>query len=205
MALPAPQPLAIEELGLAPVDSEVDASAWLSLCAPPGSAQTAGRRVTLLVADGVDCAALREVQRLLLQAGAGPRVGGMRLGRVMCSEGQAIEIQATIEALASVLWGAIVLPGGMTALAVLNTEDKALTFLKDQSKQGRPILAMGGVGRHKLSAAGVAVQPNSGGAASAGNTSHTHHTDPAPIFSQAADDCAACFIAAVGATPAWGA
>ena len=159
IALPAPQPLAIEELGLAPVMSEVEASAGLSLFARPGNVRCAGRRVALLVADGADATALREVQRRLAEADAVPRVVGMRLGRVLCSQGQPIEIETTVESLPSVLWDAVVLPQGDgqndAGLSALAADPDVQDFIKQQYRHGKPILAAGRHGRDMLVKAGV--------------------------------------------------
>jgi catalase len=95
-----------------PVHSEVEGSPGLSLFARPGSAHAAGRRVAVLVAPGVDGAPLRAAYRRLAEARAVPRFVGLRLGRVDTTDGEPIEVEASVEAMPSVLWDAVVLPGG---------------------------------------------------------------------------------------------
>ncbi len=185
--LPEPQPMALEELGMAAVESEVEASAGLSLFARPGSMKAAGRRVALLAADGIDGDALREVQRQLVDAGAVPRVVGARLGRVLCSEGQPCEIEATIEAMPSVLWDAVVLPGGDGAIAALATNSDVQDFVKEQYKHGKPLLVTGRAGLDLLRAAGVRL------------SSAEEGSDPALVVSGSkATDGVSKFIAVLG-------
>jgi len=189
IALPEPQPLVLDELGIAPVVSEVAVSDALSLFARPGQIAAVGRRVALLAADGMAGAALREVQRQLLDAGAVARVVGTRLGRVLSSEGQPVEIETTIEAMPSVLWDAVVLPDGEGATAALATNADVQDFVKEQYRHGKPLLVLGRAGAELLRASGV--QPQSTDEAS----------DPALVLSeskQMPSSDAHRFVAALG-------
>ena len=152
MALPPAQPLALAT----PVASEVDASPGLSLFARPGSTRVAGRRVAVLVADGVPGLALRQVYSSLAKAQAVPRFVGSRLGRVRTSDGQDIEVEASIEALPSVLWDAVVLPDLPTDGAALAAMPEAMEFVKDQYRHCKPILAIGQGGSGWLDGLGIA-------------------------------------------------
>ena len=139
MALPPPQPMALAT----PVKSEVDTSPALSLYARPGSTHAAGRRVALLVAEGVPGAPLRELYRGLLEAQAVPRFVGLRLGRVSTSDGDDVEVEASIEAMPSVLWDAVVVPDlPLDGSAFAATPD-AMDFVKEQYRHCKPILAFG--------------------------------------------------------------
>jgi catalase len=151
MALPAAQPMALAE----PVQSEVSRSPGLSLLARPGSTQAAGRRVAVLVADGVSGAALRQVYLSLAQAQAVPRFVGLRLGRVRTLEGQDIEVEASIEALPSVLWDAVALPDLPPGDPSLAAQPEAMEFVKDQYRHGKPVLALGVGACNWLDALGI--------------------------------------------------
>ena len=158
MAVPPAQPMALPTA----VRSEVDASPGLSLFARPGSTHAAGRRVAVLVADGVPGAALREVYRSLVQAQAVPRFVGLRLGRVSTSDGQEIEVEASIESLPSVLWDAVVVPDLSAAEGSLAALPDAVDFVKDQYRHCKPILAIGESGCAWLSGIGISSELGEG-------------------------------------------
>ncbi len=134
--LPPAQPRALP----AEVKSEVQASPALSLGARPGEIGAAGRRVAVLIADGVDLAALLVVKNALNDAGIIPRWLGARLGPVTASDGQCVEVEGTLEAMPSVLWDAAV---------VLLAPDVPISgaqadFLRDQYRHCKPLLMIGG-------------------------------------------------------------
>ena len=87
---------AAESLKRAP-KPEVKVSPALSLFARPGDGGIATRRIAILVADGVDGAARDRAARLPAERGAVPRFVGARLGTVERSDGDAIEVEVTLE------------------------------------------------------------------------------------------------------------
>ena len=149
--LPAAQPTAPH----APVPMDLEASPALSLFARPGGTRGAGRRVALLVADGVDGTVLRALHTRLAQAHMVPRFVGLRLGRVASGDGAPIEVEASIEAQPSVLWDAVVLPGGEQALAALAERPEAVDFVKEQYRHGKPLFAMSEAAAQWLVDAGI--------------------------------------------------
>ncbi|MEO8628486.1 MAG: catalase [Betaproteobacteria bacterium] len=150
MTMPAPLPKALEN----PREPEVTTSAALSLFAHPGEQGIRTRRIAILVADGVDSNSTKGVHAGLAQAGAVPRYVGVRLGRVQCTDGDAIEIEVSMEAMPSQLFDALVLPGGRAAAETLGNAGQALEFIKDQYRHCKPILALG-TGADLLENAGV--------------------------------------------------
>jgi catalase len=152
MALPPAQPRALEP----PVTSGLAASPALSLFAHPGDGGVLGRRVALLVADGVEAGSLKTVYDALAQAQAAPRFVGVKLGRVHCDGGEWIEVEATLETMPSPLWDALVLPGGALADARLADVGLAVEFVAEQYRHCKPILVLGDAGR-LLDAAGVGI------------------------------------------------
>ncbi len=152
MELPAAQPRALEP----PVVSEVAASQALSLFAHPGDGSVAGRRVAILVADGVQAASLKTVYDALAHAQAAPRYVGVKLGRVKCDGGETIEIEATLETMPSPLWDAVVLPAGALADARLADVGMAVEFVKEQYRHCKAMLVLGDSAK-LLVAAGVAM------------------------------------------------
>ncbi|MCC2658690.1 MAG: catalase [Panacagrimonas sp.] len=122
------------------VTSEVDSSPALSLMARPGDGSVKSRKVALLVADGIEDAELRRAYAALAQAGAVPRFLGARLGRVAPAQGDSIHVEVTFETAPSVLWDAVVIPGGAQALTGLGTVRE---FVRDQYRHCKPMLLLG--------------------------------------------------------------
>src|SRR5690606_2678927 len=108
MPLPPAPPLAHP----APPEPEVVVSPPLSLLSRPGDGRILGRRIALLVADGVAAQGLRQLYEELLQAGAVPRYIGARLGEIQTVDGDVLPIEATLATAPSVLFDAVVLPPG---------------------------------------------------------------------------------------------
>ena len=137
--LPAPMPKVLKT----DVKPEVARSPALSLFARPGDGGVRARRVAILVADGVDGGVLNDIAERLTAAGAVPRFVGSRLGTAESSSGDAIEIDAPVDAAPSVVFDGVVLPDGADAVQRLAADGRALEFLKDQYRHCKPILALG--------------------------------------------------------------
>ncbi|OGB13784.1 MAG: catalase HPII [Burkholderiales bacterium RIFCSPLOWO2_12_67_14] len=122
------------------VQSEVEASSALSLFSRPGVIGAAGRRVAVLISDGVDLAALLAVKNALNDAGIIPRWIGSRLGPVTASDGQCVEVEGSLEAMPSVLWDAavVLLPPDVPI------DGPQAEFLRDQYRHCKPLLLIGG-------------------------------------------------------------
>jgi catalase len=140
---------------------EVEVSAALSLFALPGDASIRARRIAILVADGVDASEVLEIHAGLLKKGAVPRFVGARLGAVQPAEGDPIEVEVTLEASPSVLYDALVIPGGRAAVEMLGRLGHAAEFIKDQYRHCKPILALG-AGLDLMENAGVPLALPSG-------------------------------------------
>jgi catalase len=137
--MPEPMPKVLKKA----VKPEVTRSSALSLFARPGDGSIAGRRVAILVAEGVDTASLASLASQLTQAGAVPRFLSSRLGRITGENGNAIEIDGTLEALPAVLFDGLVLPDGNSGVQKLADDGRSLEFLKDQYRHCKPILVLG--------------------------------------------------------------
>jgi len=109
--------------------------------ARPGDGTVKGRRVALLVANGIDAVSLRQVHARLAAEGAAPRFVGVRLGRRCRAPAIRSNVEVTLEAAPSVVWDAVVVPAGDDALAEFG---QAVEFLKDQYRHSKPILLLGG-------------------------------------------------------------
>ena len=153
--LPPPMPKALEH----PEAPEVTKSRALSLMARPGDGSIRGRRVAILVADGADGPSLDLIAGRLMAESAVPRFVGSRLGVVKTSDGVR-QIDTTVEATPSVLFDAVVVPGG-DAAKPLSADGRVIEFLKDQYRHCKPLLVLG-TGSAVLKKAGVPLTLPSG-------------------------------------------
>jgi catalase len=149
--LPKPMPRAIRNVP----KPEVRVSAPLSLMALPGSGGIATRKVAILIANGIDGAAVSSVIGALNTAGAVTRLLSSRLGTIKSSSGESFEVDATLENSPAVLFDAMVLPGGPIAVGTLAQDGHVLEFLKDQYRHCKTILALG-TSNELLEKAGIA-------------------------------------------------
>ena len=143
MDLPAPLPLAAP----IPEQVEVERSMALSLFARPGDGSIRGRKVAILAADGVDVTGLVAARDALLQAGAVPRVIGIRFGQVTGTDGNKLVVDTVMEAMPPELFDALMIPDGQEGIQALARLGMAREFARCQFRHSKPILAMGaGVG-----------------------------------------------------------
>ena len=138
--MPEPMPRAMTRT----ITPEVSASSALSLFARPGDGTIRARRVAVLVADGCDAEPLLALTDRLISEGAVPRFVSTRLGPVDPSSGETIEVDVSLEAAPSVLYDAVVLPSGESAITTLQQDGRTLEFLKDQYRHCKPLLALTG-------------------------------------------------------------
>ncbi len=149
--LPPAQPRALQTK----VVPEVESSPALSLFARPGERTIRMRRVAILVADGVNGESARAIHAGLAREEAVPRFVGLRLGRVQSTDGNQIEVDATAEAMPSVLFDAVVVPGGHEDMVkVFANAGPVLEFIGQQYRHCKPILVLGN-GRAVAERAGV--------------------------------------------------
>jgi catalase len=146
--MPEPMPKAVAK---AP-RPEVERSPALSLTARPGNGSVAARRIAILVADDCDDAPLGNLVDALIAAGAVPRFLASSLGAVNLASGER-QADTSVEAMPSVLWDAVVIPGGEGA-AALAADGRVLEFIKDQYRHCKPMLVIGD-GRTVLERAGI--------------------------------------------------
>jgi catalase len=137
--MPAPMPKVMTR----EVTPEVSVSPALSLFARPGDGSIRTRRVAILVADGCDGKSLVALADRLTSEGAVPRFVSTTLGAVQPADGDAIEVDVSLEAAPAVLYDALVLPDGAEAIDVLRADGRTLEFIKDQYRHCKPILTLG--------------------------------------------------------------
>lgn len=137
--LPAALPKAIER----PAKPEVKESPALSLLARPGDGGIKGRKVAILVADGVEPAALHAVQAALLDQGAVGRFVAQHIGPVTLADGTEIDADASLENSPGFLFDGLVLPDGEAGVTLLAGDGHSAEFVRDQFRHCKPILALG--------------------------------------------------------------
>ncbi|HET7729301.1 MAG TPA: catalase [Usitatibacter sp.] len=147
--VPDPAPLIVD-----PQEPEVRASPALSLLARPGDGRIATRKVAILVAAGMEGESAMAVHEALTDAGAVPRLVGVRLGAVQGAGGEGIDPDATLETMPSCTFDAVVIPDGAVAAEALCELGQAVEFIKDQYRHCKAILAIG-AGRALLEKAGI--------------------------------------------------
>ncbi|HKO46120.1 MAG TPA: catalase [Polyangiaceae bacterium] len=157
MALPKPLPKAVKTA----VKPEVAVSPALSIFSQPGDGSIRTRRVAIFIANGVDGAAAQALHAGLTLEGAVPRYLGVRLGAVQTEDDDTLQVEATLETMPSVLFDALIIPGGKAAMDLLGNVGQAAEFIKDQYRHAKPILALG-EGATLLENAGVPAMLPSG-------------------------------------------
>jgi catalase len=138
---------------------EVEKSPLLSLTARPGNGDIATRKVAILVAPGIDAGALPGLMRKLSARGVTTRIISSRLGSIDVASGDTLEVDATLENSPSVLFDAVVVPGGANEL--LSGDARALEFVKDQYRHCKTLLLLGDAAQW-LAKAGLPTGPDGG-------------------------------------------
>ena len=157
MPLPEPMPLAIDQVP----EPEVRRSPALSLMARPGDGSIAGRKVVILVADGVQGQAVSDVHAALFAQGAVPRYAAPRIGPVATADGVEIQADVSLENEPGFLFDALVVPDGEAAINGLQQDAHVFEFIRDQFRHCKPILALGqGVRLLEAAGLGPAIEPD---------------------------------------------
>ena len=124
--LPEPLPRVLAK----PAQPEVTRSECAFIFARPGDGSIRTRRIALLVADGVDATALQSIYDALSEQGAVPNYVGHRLGAVQTAFWYAIEVEVTMETAPAVVFDALVLPSGKTAIDTMLESGQAMEFIE---------------------------------------------------------------------------
>lgn len=125
--------------------------AALSMAAPRSNS-ISGRSVAILLADGVDMASIDATCKELLAAGASCKIIAPRLGEYKSSRGETVKPDHSLPTVASVLFDAVLIPGGKASAGTLCGDPNAVLFVKEAYKHGKAIAVLG-EGETLLSAA----------------------------------------------------
>ncbi len=138
----APKPVATEIADPAsmPGGRKVEASPALSMDKPADGIK--GRKVAVLAGEGVDGKQLGAVMSALAGQGAVVEVIADKGGTITCSLGKVVKVTRPAPNAPSVIYDAVVIPGGKSAAKLAKT-GLALAFVAEAFKHGKPLLAMG--------------------------------------------------------------
>jgi len=120
----------------------------------PGPHGIATRRVAVLVAPGVEVGAMRALQQALQEEHATCWVLSDRIGNVATVSGQQLAVDRTFCSMPSVLFDAVLIPGGTASVQALVKIGAAIHFVTEAYKHGKTIGVIG-EGVQMLQALGV--------------------------------------------------
>ncbi|MFI1358596.1 catalase [Streptomyces sp. NPDC020898] len=119
----------------------------LSLEALRGDGSIRTRRIAVLVADGVDAEQIASVREALAAEGAVVEAIAAEEGTVRGRDDDWYTVDRALPTVASVLYDAVLLPGGPTGTPPPAADPDAMRFLRDAYRHGKPVGALGsGVG-----------------------------------------------------------
>lgn len=122
------------------------------------------RKIAVLLADGFDEAAVAEMNKALLTAGATPKTVAPRLGVVTGANGAELKVDCSFLTGSSVLFDAVYIPGGDASVAALATQPEAYEFVAEAYKHCKAIAASGaGVGLLATALAGKSSEAQASG------------------------------------------
>jgi catalase len=151
--------------GFRDVRSQRPLAASAALSMEGNAASVATRKVAVLVADGVELGALKAIQQALQDAGASSKIVAAHLGSVGTSSGQQLAVDHTFANMPSVMFDAVLVPGGAGSAQTLAANGDAVHFVLEAYKHCKAICVIG-EGAHLLRTLGLGSAE--GGAAAAG-------------------------------------
>lgn len=109
---------------------------------PRGNPGIKTRKIAVLVADGVDAPAVRRLVLDLTGAGAVCRFVGAQLGSVSTATGKLLTVDQTFSNMPSVMFDAVLIPGGAECTQTLCTMGEAVHFVLEAYKHCKTICAL---------------------------------------------------------------
>ncbi|TRW91258.1 catalase [Candidatus Methylobacter oryzae] len=100
-----------------------------------------GRKVAVLIADGVDEASIDTVSKALAAKGATVKLIAPRLGEIKSRKHEFIKVNRSLPTVGSVMFDAVFIPGGQQSSENLCADADAVMFVKEAYKHGKAIAA----------------------------------------------------------------
>ncbi|MBK3869911.1 catalase HPII [Pseudomonas stutzeri] len=107
----------------------------------PGNIKS--RKVAILVANGVDGAAIDAFKAKLAEHGALAKIIGPSPAPVKTGDGQMLPVDAAMDGMPSVMFDAIFIPGGEQAAAAMTKSGEAKHYVLEAYKHLKPIVVLG--------------------------------------------------------------
>ena len=123
------------------ITSKVDEDPTLRMAGRPGGGVKT-RKVAILVANGVESAPLRRIQQDLTEAGVLCKLVAQHLGTVSTANGRQLAVDHTFANMPSVMFDAVLIPGGASSAAALSGLGEAVHFVLEAYKHGKTICAV---------------------------------------------------------------
>ena len=123
------------------ITNKVDEDPTLRMVGRPGGSVKT-RKVAILVANGIEPATMRRIQRDLTEAGAICKIIGPHLGSVSTAGGRQLAVDHTFSNMPSVMFDAVLLPGGAESAATLCGMGDAVHFVLEAYKHCKTICAV---------------------------------------------------------------
>ena len=101
------------------------------------------RKVAILVAAGVDGAQVETIQKALEAEGAVGEIVAPRIGPVVTADGKKLEARKSLEGSPSVVYDAVIVPGGKASVGTLRGMGLALQFVAQSFKHFKAVGAVG--------------------------------------------------------------
>ncbi|WP_397409686.1 catalase [Polaromonas sp.] len=124
------------------ITQTIDEDAALSMAGRPATDNIRTRKVAILVADGVDLLSFKRLQQELLDAGAQCKVVAPQLGPVTTSSGKQLPADHTFSNTSSIMFDAVVVPGGAASAATLAQLGDAVHFVLEAYKHCKTVCAL---------------------------------------------------------------
>ena len=123
------------------ITSKIETDQALSMAAKPsGNIKT--RKIAVLVADGVEPATFRQIVQDLTSAGAVCKVVGPHLGTISTAGGKQLPVDHTFCNMPSIMFDAVLIPGGAQSAAALCAIGDAVHFVQEAYKHCKTICAL---------------------------------------------------------------
>jgi catalase len=142
IAVPDPK-AAAGRAGFRDMRTELPLETSAALSMEGGTAGIATRRVAVLVAGGVEVGALRVIQQALQDAGAASRIVAAHLGFVATSSGQQLAVDHTFANMPSVMFDAVLVPGGAASAEALARDGDAVHYVLEAYKHCKTLCVIG--------------------------------------------------------------
>jgi catalase len=135
LGLPAPKQGTVQVKG-----SKLAQSKALSQMNHPGDVGIKGRKIAVVVADGVDAASVDRLVKALEAQSARPMLLGPSSAPVKSADGKQLPVDASIEGMPSIMFDGIVVPGGKASIDALSGSGVAKHFLLEGYKHLKAIV-----------------------------------------------------------------